>query len=354
MKILVTGTAGFIGYHTALELLKRGDEVVGIDNINNYYDTKLKFARLESSGIAALELESGKAVKSSIHENYRFIKMDLMDREVIMKLLQTEKFDRVCHLAAQAGVRYSVENPESYIDSNLVGFFNVLHACQKVGVEHLVYASSSSIYGQSPKVPFQTSDQADSPLSLYAATKKANELIAYSYSHLYDLPTTGLRFFTVYGPWGRPDMAYFIFAEKISAGMPIDVYNHGNMKRDFTYIGDIVDGVIKVIDKPPTSTSVDVTNPERKPPFKVYNIGNAQPVDLMEFIRTLEDKLGKKAIINLQPIQMGDVTRTWADVSDLIEDFNYQPNTDLATGIAHFVDWYVNEYTTNISGSIAI
>ncbi len=328
MKILVTGAAGFIGMHTAKRLLERGDEVVGIDNINDYYDVALKHARLE---------------QLKPFPNFTFIKMDIADREAMEKLFAEQKFPRVIHLAAQAGVRYSLKNPHAYIQSNVVGFMNILEGCRHNNVEHLVYASSSSVYGSNTKVPFSEHDNTDHPVSLYAATKKSNELMAHTYSHLYGLPTTGLRFFTVYGPWGRPDMAPMIFAKAIMEGTPIDVYNYGDMKRDFTYVDDIVEGVVRVCEKIPAADSnFDTANPDpscSNVPYRIYNIGNHQPVGLLEFIETMENALGKKAIKNMKPMQAGDVQRTYADVDNLRIAVKFKPGSPLARGIACFANW---------------
>ena len=329
MKILVTGAAGFIGAALSLRLLERGDEVVGIDNINDYYDINLKLARLE---------------RLKGYEKFKFIKLDISDRKVIEALFIKEQFQRVMHLAGQAGVRYSITNPHAYIDSNIVGFMNILEGCRHNAVEHLAYASSSSVYGANTHMPFSVRDNVDHPVSLYAASKKANELMAHTYSHLYKLPTTGLRFFTVYGPWGRPDMSPMIFTRKILQGKPINVFNYGNHRRDFTYIDDIVEGVIRVIDKPATaneSWSGESPDPSSSlAPYRVYNIGNNNPVHLLTFIETLENCLNKKAIKNLLPLQPGDVPDTYADVSELVNDFGYKPETKLETGIGHFVEWY--------------
>lgn len=330
MKILVTGTAGFIGYHLAKKLLERGDEVVGIDNINDYYDVNLKYARLKELGIKQADIEENKLTQSSVYPQHWFIKANLEDAAALNRLFETQKFDAVCNLAAQAGVRYSIENPHAYIQSNVVGFMNILEACRNYGVKNLSYASSSSVYGLNESQPFKTTDKTDTPISLYAATKKSNELMAHTYSHLYGIQTTGLRFFTVYGPWGRPDMAPMLFADAISNDRAIKVFNHGKMSRDFTYIDDIVDGIIKVIDNPSN--------------YNVYNIGNNAPVSLMEFIETLEDALGKKAEKNFMPMQPGDVESTYADTQDLIDDFGYKPNTKLSDGIGEFVKWYIEFY----------
>jgi UDP-glucuronate 4-epimerase len=333
MKILVTGAAGFIGFHLSRRLLDRGDEVVGLDNLNDYYDVRLKHARLE---------------RLAGHERFSFHKIDVADRDAMAALFAREKFDRVVHLAAQAGVRYSLENPHAYVDSNLVGFVNVLEGCRHSKVEHLVYASSSSVYGANTRMPFATHDNVDHPVSLYAATKKANELMAHTYSHLYGLPTTGLRFFTVYGPWGRPDMALFLFTDAILSGRPIDVYNHGNMRRDFTYIDDIIEGVVRVTDRVarsnPSWSGDDPEPGSSYAPFKVYNIGNHDPVELMTMIETLEDCLGQKAEKNLMPMQPGDVPATYADVEDLMEDVGFKPATPLREGIGQFVAWYREYY----------
>ncbi|MFH1490938.1 MAG: NAD-dependent epimerase [Pseudomonadota bacterium] len=348
MKVLVTGTAGFIGSFIAVKLAKRGDEIVGVDNINDYYDVNLKCGRLERDGIDRLNAERREWVQSKTYPSYRFRRLNLEDRPAIEKLFSEERFDTVCHLAAQAGVRYSLTNPHAYIDSNIVGFLNLLEGGRHHGVRHLVYASSSSVYGLNEKQPFSTQDNVDHPISLYAATKKANELMAHTYSHLYGLPTTGLRFFTVYGPWGRPDMALFIFTKAILEGKPINVFNHGRMKRDFTYVDDIVDGVIKVLDRPPEGSEQWnglMPDPSRsKAPYRVYNIGNNSPVGLMEYIEAIEESLGQKAEKNMLPMQPGDVPATWADVKDLVEDFNYQPTVTVKEGVAKFIQWYREYY----------
>lgn len=328
-KILVTGAAGFIGFHLSQRLLTRGDEIVGIDNLNNYYDVSLKEARLN-------------LLKKQ--EKFNFVKLELADKIGMENLFKEHQFDVVVNLAAQAGVRYSLKNPHAYIDSNLVGFTNILEGCRHSKVKHLVFASSSSVYGANTKVPFSIHDNIDHPVSLYAATKKANELMAHTYSHLYDLPTTGLRFFTVYGPWGRPDMALFIFTKNILENKPIDVFNYGKMQRDFTYIDDIIEGVIRVIDRPASpNINWDSNNPDpgtSKAPYKVYNIGNNQPVELMSFIEEIEKCLGKKAEKNLLPIQPGDVPTTYANVDDLFEDVGFKPATSIEVGIANFINWY--------------
>lgn len=333
MKILVTGAAGFIGSTLSLRLLERGDEVVGIDNLNDYYDVNLKLARLE---------------RLQDYDRFKFIKLEIADRDAVEELFAHEQFQRVMHLAAQAGVRYSITNPHAYIDSNIVGFINILEGCRHNTVEHLAYASSSSVYGANTKMPFSVHDNVDHPVSLYAASKKANELMAHTYSHLYNLPTTGLRFFTVYGPWGRPDMSLFMFTRNILEGKPIDVFNYGHHRRDFTYVDDIVEGVIRVIDQP-AQANVDWVgeNPDSATsfaPFRIYNIGNNNPVHLLTFIETLEKCLGKEAIKNLLPLQPGDVPDTYADVSDLVHDLGYKPATLLEDGVRNFVEWYKNFY----------
>ena len=357
MKILVTGTAGFIGSHLAIRLLARGDEVVGVDNINDYYDQTVKYGRLKRAGIIK-ELNDGKNIKynqlllSSIAPNYKFIKLNLEDKENIDKLFEDERFDTVINLAAQAGVRYSLTNPLAYIQSNIVGFVNLLEACRHNNIKNLSYASSSSVYGLNKAQPFSTSSNVDHPMSLYAASKKTNELMAHTYSHLYNIPTTGLRFFTVYGPWGRPDMALYLFTKAIIEGKSIDVFNHGNMQRDFTYIDDIVEGIIKVNDNPPKANKQwDAMNPDpssSSAAYKIYNIGNNNPVKLMDFIKTLENKLGKKAKKNMMPIQAGDVPSTYADVSDLIADLDYKPKITIEDGISNFVDWYIEFFKVDL------
>ncbi len=348
MKILLTGTAGFIGFHLAKRLLDRGDTVVGLDSINDYYDQKLKFDRLAETGIKKEEIDWSKPVKSHKYHRYTFYRNNLEDKGAMGSIFREEQFDRVIHLAAQAGVRYSLENPHAYINSNLVGFINILEGCRHNKVKHLVYASSSSVYGLNKSMPFSVHDNVDHPVSLYAATKKSNELMAHTYSHLYGLPTTGLRFFTVYGPWGRPDMALFIFTEKILKGEQIDVYNHGKMERDFTYIDDIIEGVVRVLDNPAEGKpdwDPKQPDPTTSPaPFKVYNIGNNNPVKLMDFVHAIEEATGKKAKINYMPIQPGDVEKTWADVEDLIQYFDYKPDTGIEEGVGRFVEWYQERY----------
>ncbi|RIH67321.1 NAD-dependent epimerase [Mariniphaga sediminis] len=333
MKILVTGSAGFIGFHLVNKLLKQGASVVGIDNINDYYSPELKFSRLREAGISKDSANWNQKITSTKDAGYSFVRMNLEDREALNHLFETENFDFVCNLAAQAGVRYSIENPHAYINSNIAGFMNILEACRHHPVKHLVYASSSSVYGNSSKMPLSTSDPVDHPISLYAATKKSNELMAYTYSHLYNIPATGLRFFTVYGPWGRPDMAYFLFTRAILEGTPIKVFNHGDLYRDFTYIDDIVEGVVKVL----------AGIPAESPPYQIYNIGNSTPVKLLDFIETIEKALGKKAVKEYREMQPGDVYKTFADVSDLQKNLGYSPDTPLEKGIGEFVKWY-NSY----------
>jgi UDP-glucuronate 4-epimerase len=348
MKYLVTGAAGFIGFHVVQSLLEKREEVVGLDSINSYYSLELKFARLAASGIARDKIAPGVLVRSQKQTNYRFIQQDLVDKESLLRLFETEKFDIVIHLAAQAGVRNSILHPEDYLHSNFTGFLNLLEACRYYPVKHFVFASSSSVYGSNAKMPFATSDAVDHPISLYAASKKSNELMAHSYSHLFGIPTTGLRFFTVYGPWGRPDMAYFLFADAISKGVPIQVFNQGQMKRDFTYIDDIVSGVLLVADRPATSNpSYDPEHPDPSSstaPYKLYNIGNSSPVPLLEFIEAIETGLGKKAKMEFLPIQPGDVVETYADISELVQDMGYEPKISVAQGVAEFTNWYVNFY----------
>ncbi|WP_295773030.1 NAD-dependent epimerase [uncultured Mucilaginibacter sp.] len=348
MKILVTGTAGFIGFYVAQRLAKLGFEVIGVDNINTYYDTELKHGRLQASGIDTNGLTDNQPVNSTVYSNYSFIKLDISDRAQMENLFAAYNFDVVCHLAAQAGVRYSITNPHDYALSNLSGFLNILEGCRTIKVKHLVYASSSSVYGLNSNTPFSVHDGAAHPVSLYAASKKSNEMMAHSYSHLYQIPTTGLRFFTVYGPWGRPDMAYFKFADAIIKGDPIDVYNNGDMQRDFTYVDDIVEGIIRVLDKPaqsnPAWNSGQPDPATSSAPYRLYNIGNSQPVKLMKFIEALENSIGKKALINFLPMQAGDVLSTDADMSDLETEFNYQPQTNIQDGIDRFVAWFKDFY----------
>lgn len=344
MKILVTGTAGFIGFHLAKKLLERGDEVLGLDSINDYYDVELKYDRLAQAGIDGRAAGDGKVLSSNRYPGYRFVRCHLEDRKGIERVFAENRFDAVVNLAAQAGVRYSLVNPRAYVDSNIAGFINILEACRHQGVKHLVYASSSSVYGLNEKMPLSTSDNVDHPVSLYAASKKSNELMAHTYSHLFGLPTTGLRFFTVYGPWGRPDMALFLFTKAILAGEPLQVFNYGNMVRDFTYIDDIVEGILRVTDHPPTGKtdwSAEHPNPSTSPaPYKVYNIGNNHPVQLLDFIQAIEEELGRKAELHLLPMQPGDVPATFADVDDLVRDLDYRPGTPVREGIREFISWY--------------
>ncbi|MEJ2479670.1 MAG: NAD-dependent epimerase [Acidihalobacter sp.] len=333
MRVLITGSAGFIGSALALRLLERGDEVIGVDNLNDYYDVELKRARL---------------ARTAGHANYTDIRADIADRGAMEEVFAEHRPQRVVNLAAQAGVRYSLENPHAYVETNLVGFANILEGCRHYDVEHLVYASSSSVYGANTHMPFSVHDNVDHPVSLYAASKKANELMAHTYSHLYGLPTTGLRFFTVYGPWGRPDMALFLFTRKILSGEPIDVFNYGKHRRDFTYIDDIVEGVIRTLDhvaRPNPDWSGDAPDSATsRAPYRIYNIGNNQPVELMHYIEVLEQHLGREAEKNLLPLQPGDVPDTYADVSDLVADVGYQPTTSVEDGIGRFVRWYKDYY----------
>jgi len=333
VKLLVTGAAGFIGFHTAKLLLERGDEVVGLDNLNAYYDPALKHSRLEI-------LQD--------YEAFEFVKEDLADREAMDMVFRTGNFQRVVHLGAQAGVRYSIENPHAYVHSNIVGFLQTIEGCRNYGVEHLVYASTSSVYGANTRLPFSELQGVDHPLTLYAATKRSNELMAHSYSSLYGLPTTGLRFFTVYGPWGRPDMALFLFTKNILAGLPIDVFNDGYHQRDFTYVDDIVKGVAAAVDHiaaPDLSWDSDRPNPSTSSaPFRIYNIGNQMPVELLRYIEVLEKCLGRKAQKNFLPKQQGDLPDTWADVEALARNVGYRPSTELETGVKHFVEWYLAYY----------
>lgn len=335
-KILVTGSAGFIGFHVARKLLLENHLVIGLDNLNSYYDVTLKQARLN-------ELKK--------FANFQFYQIELTDHNTIKNLFLQEKITKVVHLAAQPGVRYSIENPSAYIDSNIVGFLNILEACRHHQIKHLVFASSSSVYGANKKIPFSINDNVDHPISLYAATKKSNELMAFTYSHLYNIPITGLRFFTVYGEWGRPDMAVFKFTKAIINDEPIEVYNHGKMQRDFTYIDDIIEGIMRVLNHIPLADQSPDPNLiiEKKPPYQLYNIGNNNPVELMELIETIEHYVGKKAIKKMLPMQQGDVLRTYADVDDLIKDVGFQPRTPLTIGIKNFVEWYLNFYQVKIT-----
>ncbi len=348
MKILVTGTAGFIGFHVANRLIARGDEVMGLDGISKYYDVNLKYARLGEHGIQRSAVSYNSLVNSDLHKNYSFIQLELTDKENIVRLLKEEQFDVVVNLAAQAGVRYSITDPDVYVQSNIVGFVNVIEGCRYAGVKHLVYASSSSVYGLNEAIPFSTSSNVDHPISLYAASKKSNELTAHVYSHVFNLPTTGLRFFTAYGPWGRPDMALFLFTKSILEGKTIEVFNDGEMVRDFTYVDDIVEGVIRVIDNPPMGNpkwkATDPDASSSSAPYRIYNIGNNSPVKLLDFIEAIEAELGMKAIKKFLPLQPGEVPTTYADVSDLVAELGYQPNTPINAGVKNFIHWYKNYY----------
>jgi len=360
LKILVTGTAGFIGSCLVMQLLKREDKIVGLDNINDYYDQNIKYGRLQKTGIIST-LEDGKnipynkLIESKIDHNYKFIKLNLEDKDALMKLFSCEKFDVVCNLAAQAGVRYSLINPDAYIHSNIIGFINILEACRHNDVKNLCYASSSSVYGLNEKLPFSTNHNVDHPISLYAASKKSNELMAHTYSHLFNIATTGLRFFTVYGPWGRPDMAPFLFTKAALEKKPIDVFNNGKMLRDFTYIDDIIEGIIKVIDNP---VKCDINWNGKtgqistsSAPYKIYNIGNNNPVELMDFITAIENRLNCKIEKNMMSIQAGDVRVTYADISDLVENLGYQPITPIQEGVNKFIDWYLDFFGYDNKGN---
>lgn len=344
MKILVTGTAGFIGFHLAQRLLARGDEVVGLDSINDYYDQRVKFGRLQAAGIDEAAIRAGEPVRSATQPGYRFVKARLEDKELIDRLFTDEKFDAVCHLAAQAGVRYSLQNPAAYIDANIVGFLNILEACRHHAVSNLSFASSSSVYGLNESLPFATSHNVDHPISLYAASKKSNELMAHTYAHLFGIRATGLRFFTVYGPWGRPDMALFLFTDAALNGRPIKVFNNGDMQRDFTYIDDIIEGVVRVIDNPASPNPQwrgEAPDPgTSSAPYRIYNIGNNNPVRLLDFIEAIERALGRSIEKEWLPMQPGDVPATFADVSDLARDMDYHPNTAVQDGVDRFVAWY--------------
>ena len=348
LKVLVTGTAGFIGFHLVNRLLKEGYEVVGIDNINDYYDVELKYARLAEVGITKENIGENIPTSSNKGFKYTFYKINIEEKQFIDKIFADEQPEVVCHLAAQAGVRYSLENPMVYVSTNISGFANILEASKVLKVNHFVYASSSSVYGLNESFPFSVSDNVDHPISLYAASKKSNELMAHSYSHLFGMPSTGLRFFSAYGPWGRPDMALYLFTEAIQKGEPIKVFNHGKMKRDFTYIDDLVEGVYRVIQSPPKGDkNWKANNPDpssSKAPYKIYNIGNNNPVQLMEYIDAIEKALGKEAIKDFQPMQLGDVPNAWADVSALENDFGYRPSTKVEDGVRKFVEWYIQNF----------
>ncbi len=348
MKILITGTAGFIGMHLAQKLLDRGDEVVGLDSLNDYYDVNLKHNRLKKMGIDPKDLGYGQTIQSNTFSNHQFIQLKLEDKEGLLNLFKEQKFDKVMNLAAQAGVRYSLTNPDAYIEANIIGFINLLEACRHHKIKHLAYASSSSVYGSNTNMPFSTSHNVDHPVSLYAASKKSNELMAHTYSHLFGIPTTGLRFFTVYGPWGRPDMALFLFTKAILENKSIKVFNYGEMKRDFTYIDDIVEGVIRVVDNPPLENpdwDASDEDPSRsKAPYKIYNIGNSNPVKLMDFIKAIENSLGMEAKKDMLPLQPGDVPATYADTTALEKELGYKPETSVEYGINAFVDWYRDYY----------
>lgn len=332
MKVLVTGVAGFIGFHLTKSLIEANFDVVGLDNINSYYSVSLKKNRLENLGIFETKyLEDNKLYNSNLYNNFKFYKVDLENRNQLKKIFNVHDFDKIVHLAAQAGVRYSIENPSVYINSNIIGFFNLIEEVRANGIEHFIFASSSSVYGESSDVPFSVSQSVDQPISLYAATKKSNELIAHAYSHLYNFSSTGLRFFTVYGPWGRPDMAYFLFAEAIKSGNEIKIFNDGNMYRDFTYIDDIVDGILKIING----------NKHKMNKYKIYNIGNNKPENLMNFISIIEKHIGQKAKKKMMPIQPGDVTKTFADIDEIVSDYGYKPKTNIDEGINRFINWFL-------------
>lgn len=350
MKILVTGAAGFIGFHLASRLIKEKYQVVGLDNINDYYSTDLKYDRLAELGIPKDEITEDTIIESRIHDQFTFIKADLEHKSVIDDLFREEKFDVVINLAAQAGVRYSLKDPYRYIESNITGFLNLLEGARHHSLKHLIYASSSSVYGANTNMPFSTRDNVDHPMSLYAASKKSNELMAHTYSNLFEIPTTGLRFFTVYGPWGRPDMALFLFAEAMLKDEPIDVFNHGKMERDFTYIDDIVEGITRLIPKPPSPNSDwSGNNPDPASsfaPYRVFNIGNSNPVKLMDFIGEIEKQLGIRAQKKMLPMQPGDVPKTWADVEDFYHYTDFRPQVGIEEGIRNFIDWYKSYYVT--------
>ncbi|MCC5940058.1 MAG: NAD-dependent epimerase [Balneolaceae bacterium] len=344
MKVLITGSAGFIGFHLVKRLFESGHKITGLDNLNNYYDVNLKYGRLNDCGVS--NWKENELVTSETIPNYQFIQTDLQNREVIEGLFESEKFDVVINLAAQAGVRYSLENPHSYIESNITGFLNILEGCRHTDVGHLIYASSSSVYGTNERMPFKTTDRVDNPVSLYAASKKSNELMAHTYSHLFNIPTTGLRFFTVYGPWGRPDMALFLFTKAMVEGRPIDVFNFGEMARDFTYIDDIVEGIYRLI---PLSPKSDANKMEASSkPYQLFNIGFGSPVRLMDFISEIEKNLGIEANKNFMPIQPGDVPKTWADVDDLFDLTDFKPRVSTEEGVKNFIDWYLDYYKVSL------
>jgi len=351
LKILVTGSAGFIAYHLINELIASGNIVVGLDSINDYYPVSLKYDRLRGLGIEQSKVSENTIVESDKFDSYRFIKLNLEDYQNLIRLFDNEKFDIVVNLAAQVGVRYSIENPFAYMQSNIIGFANILEASKKNNIKHLVYASSSSVYGLNEKLPFSIHDNVDHPISLYAASKKSNELMAHTYSYLHSMPTTGLRFFTVYGPWGRPDMALFKFTESILKGNPIDVYNNGHMERDFTFVDDIIDGIIRVINDIPEGNDKwngKLPDPASSlAPYKLYNIGASKSVNLLDFIKEIEKNTGKKAIMNMMPIQPGDVVKTHADISDLQNNLKYFPKTNVEVGVKKFADWYIKYYKIN-------
>ena len=356
MKVLVTGSAGFIGYHLVKFLIIRGDEVVGIDNINDYYDVNLKYGRLEETGIDKNQIEYNITLKSTKYPNYQFIKTDITDQDSLKAIFETYNFDAICNLAAQAGVRYSLTNPKAYVDTNIVGFLNILECCRKFHIKNLVYASSSSVYGLNEEMPFSANHNVNHPVSIYAASKKSNELMAHVYSHLFNIPTTGLRFFTVYGPWGRPDMALFLFTKGILENKPIEVYNRGHMKRDFTYIDDIIDGIIKVIDNPAKSDAnwngLKPDSSTSKVPYRVFNIGRGQSVNLLDFITEIEKNTGIVAQKNFLPLQSGDVIETWADIESMKKMLNYNPIISVPEGVKNFVNWYLRYYGTPLVGLI--
>ncbi len=350
MKVLITGTAGFIGYHLTTRLLEEGFDIFGIDNLNDYYDVNLKYSRLKNHGIEKGDIKYGEKIKSTLFPNYCFIRAAIEDQELLESLFE-ENFDYVINLAAQAGVRYSLINPRAYVKSNIDGFLNILECCRKYTTKHLIFASSSSVYGLNQKYPFNTHDNVDHPISLYAASKKANELMAHTYSYLFNIPVTGLRFFTVYGPWGRPDMALFTFTKNIIEGRNIEVFNNGEMERDFTYIDDIIEGVYRIMCRiPEPSKYWNGYNPDpsaSKAPYKIYNIGNSNPVKLMDFIEAIEEELGIKAKIIFHPLQPGDVVKTWADTTDLYKDTGYKPSTSVKEGVKNFIKWYKAYYQIN-------